>query len=320
MKAKSKNLVKGRSVVGVNLTGSIGAAASILLQKWCITRLKVNVGQGTFYGDMPEVELNALVADIDKNGLRQPIEILPDGTIIDGHQRRRAAEVLGWTHIDVIVRYDLADKTDADRELAFLKSNHLRRHQHPLDRARIAKRLIELRRQRLTGELDKREEQELRDQIGQLMGCSPRNASRYMHLLNAPLRVQQLVRDGLLHLNRGAQVGLLSQRDREGIDQRLSGLDDPRRANTLVAAALLSIVGGKPEKPAIKPFIIAIEQANKVAAGRAAELASTVAARHLDALVTVRTVVEPLITKATEARGKKDAAMAKLDSMRQCKV
>jgi hypothetical protein len=60
--------------------------------------------QGDFFADLPEHELRALADDIDRNGLRQPIEVLPEDdagiepdTILSGRQRKRALEHLGGT-------------------------------------------------------------------------------------------------------------------------------------------------------------------------------------------------------------------------------
>ena len=75
------------------------------------SRLKwSNIG----YADAPvPAEIEALARDMDENGLRDPVEVLPDGTLVTGHQRVRAAGLLGWEEIDVVVRHDLADRGDA---------------------------------------------------------------------------------------------------------------------------------------------------------------------------------------------------------------
>ena len=75
--------------------------------KWKLSRLRDHARQGDLFGDVTAAELDALVADMRKNGQRQPVEILPDGTILAGHQRVRAARLLCWKEIEVIVRRDL---------------------------------------------------------------------------------------------------------------------------------------------------------------------------------------------------------------------
>jgi hypothetical protein len=47
--------------------------------------------------------------DLNHHDFQHLVEILPDGVIISGHLRVRAAEPLGWTEIDVMVRTDLAE-------------------------------------------------------------------------------------------------------------------------------------------------------------------------------------------------------------------
>ncbi len=59
-----------------------------------ITKLKPHPLQATFFRDLSDVELQALADDIEKNELKDPPEILPDGTIICGNQRIRAYQLL----------------------------------------------------------------------------------------------------------------------------------------------------------------------------------------------------------------------------------
>ena len=55
------------------------------------------------FGDSPDGEIDDHAKDMKLHGLQQPIEILPNRTIITGHQRVRAAKKLGWAVIDDIV-------------------------------------------------------------------------------------------------------------------------------------------------------------------------------------------------------------------------
>ena len=112
--------------------------------KWKISRLKKHPKQDEMFGDISEEERRALADDMERNGQRQPVEIRPDGTIIAGHQRVLAATLLGWTEIDVIVRFDLEEKGDAAVEAHFLGDNLYRRQLSPLNRARCIRRLMEI--------------------------------------------------------------------------------------------------------------------------------------------------------------------------------
>src|SRR5437763_1950535 len=104
--------------------------------RWKITKLKEHPLQEAVFGDISEEELAALAENMQEHGLREPVEILPDGTIIVGHQRVRAARKLGWKEIDVVVRHDLAAAGPAAVETHFIESNLIRRQLGTLARAR----------------------------------------------------------------------------------------------------------------------------------------------------------------------------------------
>src|SRR4051812_38496624 len=101
--------------------------------------------QQDYFDHLSDHDLKALAADIKRNGLRQPIQImppdntagLPANTILDGHQRRRALQLNGETVARVIVRYDLLTVDAATVERAFLEPNQNRRHLDTLAKARV---------------------------------------------------------------------------------------------------------------------------------------------------------------------------------------
>src|SRR4051812_4245105 len=79
--------------------------------QWKVDKLAAHPRQEIF-DDLPEPEFQILVESVRHGGIEVPLEILPDGTIICGHQRSRAAKVVGLTEVPVIVRDDLAAKGD----------------------------------------------------------------------------------------------------------------------------------------------------------------------------------------------------------------
>jgi ParB-like chromosome segregation protein Spo0J len=95
--------------------------------RWALADLREHPQQQTLFDDLPEAQFEELAADMEANGQRDPIQILPDGTIIDGHQRRRAAGTLGWTEVDVIVRDDLTDAPEEMVEQSMIDANLHRR-------------------------------------------------------------------------------------------------------------------------------------------------------------------------------------------------
>jgi ParB-like chromosome segregation protein Spo0J len=84
-----------------------------------------------FFNDgLDDQALQALAADIKKNGLREKIQVLPanladlpGNTILDGHQRLRALQLNGVTQTKVVVRYDLAHVDALTVEGVYLEFN-----------------------------------------------------------------------------------------------------------------------------------------------------------------------------------------------------
>ena len=99
----------------------MGKPTKLRVEEWELGSLKEHCRQAELFGDVPDDEFDELAESLQREGQRQPIEILPDGTIIAGHQRVRAARHLGWTSIRAVVRHDLAAAGPAavEQHLAF---------------------------------------------------------------------------------------------------------------------------------------------------------------------------------------------------------
>src|SRR3954463_1532739 len=110
---------------------------------WKVADLKPYPRQAALFRDLNGVELGELAQDIKANGLRSPPEVLPDGTIVNGHQRVRAFRLLGLAEIPVVVRDDWARQGPADVEKHFIEDNLNRRHLDKLELARCCQRLVE---------------------------------------------------------------------------------------------------------------------------------------------------------------------------------
>ena len=88
-----------------------------------------------------------LVASMDELGLLQPIAIRPDGRLIAGERRLRAARALGWTEIpvnvvdlDEIVRGEFAENT-CRKEFTLSEAVAIKRKLEPLERAAARERM-----------------------------------------------------------------------------------------------------------------------------------------------------------------------------------
>jgi ParB-like chromosome segregation protein Spo0J len=165
-------------------------------------------------GDMPPAEFEALVADVEAHGIQTPLIVLADGkTLVCGHQRLRAARQLGLKTVPCIVRGNLDDPDDPPVIELLLNDNLRRRQLSPLEKARYAKKLAQIEYQRRTSpnlRFDDYEGLAVRDAVGKLLGCSGRNAARYLAVLDTPPEIQQAFGAALLSLALTARVSFLT--------------------------------------------------------------------------------------------------------------
>jgi len=206
------------------------APADAPIEEWELAALQDHPLQSTYFPDASEPADAELAADMAENGQQLAIDILPDGTILCGHRRVRAARRLGWTKIDVIVRDDLADDPEA-AEAYFIGDNYTRRQLTELQKVRCAKRRVELaRRGKVALPAECRQRKKTRDQIGWLMGKSGRHAERYLKLLEAPVELQHACDAGHLSLVEAAKIAGFSQQKQQQIVQQLreQGLENAK--------------------------------------------------------------------------------------------
>jgi len=205
-----------------------------LITKQPLAGLKPHPLQAELFGDEPRPRLRDLAEDMRANGLREPVEILPDGTVICGHQRVRAAEMLGWTAIDAWVRTDLADQRAA-ADQRFIEDNLTRRQLTPLAQARCYKRLEAVGKALPADKRSNAMRGRLRDVVGSRLGMSGRTLDRYVRVLDTPLSVQAAFERGEVKLVDAEKVAGLPAAARDAIAAAVDGGAD---AKATVAAAL----------------------------------------------------------------------------------
>jgi ParB family chromosome partitioning protein len=207
-----------------------------------ISLLKTNPRQDDFYRPCTGVEDRGLIGQIKRQGQQQPIVVVPtpDGTfvILDGHRRARVMAEAGFAEILALVRYDLAGASPEAVEAEFLNYNAARRQLHPLEQARIAKRLLELEAGRPRGNLSSGDVTRLKIELGERFGMSGRNLDRYLRVLETPVEVQNAVRDGLLLLTSAARVAGVDKSVRAALAGRVRGLKDKQAVRDIVAEYL----------------------------------------------------------------------------------
>jgi len=189
---------------------------------WPLDKLKPHPKQ-SFYFREPTLHEVEDLAEHMRGGLINPVEALPDATVLCGHKRVKAAALLGWTEITVWVRNDLADDPVA-AERRLVEDNVNRRQMGPLALARCYKHLKTLGRKHLLGF----EQQDLRDLIGKRLGLAGRSLDRNLRVVElTPVEVQDAVEAGKLPLTVAEKVAGLPRADKEQIAAEIRNGGDP---------------------------------------------------------------------------------------------
>jgi ParB/RepB/Spo0J family partition protein len=197
------------------------------VERWAVDRLRPHPKQGQCFASPTAHELEELAADMACNGQVQPIEILPDGTILCGHRRVAAARLLGWVAVDAWVR----DLDPAAAETRLLLDNVNRRQLGKLGLARVYRALKALESKGLDGRLMAHEERDLRDRLAKrLGGVSGRSLDRLLRIVeHTPAEVQAAAEAGTLPMNMAGEVANLTTKQQKQIAEELRGGDEPRK-------------------------------------------------------------------------------------------
>ena len=169
---------------------------------FAITKLKNHPLQAKTFTPQPEHEFEEFVLDIQTHGLREPIEILTDGTIISGHERVRAAKKLGWPTIPAVIRTDLTEAGDEAAREEFLFRNTHRRQLGALGKLRallVARGLEPTDRERSSDGI-------LSESLGRDLGLQARQVRTLLSLLDLPLPVQDAIDQGKVTQRIGCQL------------------------------------------------------------------------------------------------------------------
>jgi ParB/RepB/Spo0J family partition protein len=193
-----------------------------------IENLKPHPCQGKYFQDLSDAQLNDLAEDIRANGLKMPVQILPDNTIITGHQRCRAAKLLEWEEIDVVVNHALAKKGDAAVVQELIGDNLNRRQLGKLEAARAYKALSDLRESFPKNERRDYHVGRFRDIIGARLGLNGRTLDRYVSLLDTPQQVQEAFQSNKLPLLVAEQVARLPSDIQQQMASQIHAGADPK--------------------------------------------------------------------------------------------
>ncbi len=147
--------------------------------------------------EFDEEELNSLAESLDDHGLLQPIVVRKDGDrfqLISGERRWRAAIQAGWTEVPATVR-EADDQQVAEMTIV---ENLQRKDLGPLEKAVSFRQYLE----RFGAS---------QDELARRLSIDRSTVANLIRLLELPLAVQELIRDGSLSAGHGRALLPLGQ-------------------------------------------------------------------------------------------------------------
>lgn len=190
-----------------------------------VDSLKAHPKQSAYFKQAEEHEIDELAEEIAAIGLKEPIEILRDGTVLSGHRRLKAAQQNGWTEVEVLVRYDLEGDNDS-AEAVLIRANLVRQQLSPLQLARCYHRLSEL--SAASDSAERRRQTRPLEQLARRINMSSRNLQRYLSVAVADPLIQNAFDDGGLSLSQAEGLALLPSPHHKEALTALRGGESPK--------------------------------------------------------------------------------------------
>lgn len=203
-----------------------------------ICELKTHPDQHLYDGTLADADEQALLEDLRAHGQRDPIKILADGTILDGHQRVRLLGKLG--HDKVLAVVVEVDGDAYQQRAAFLRQNLSRRQLSALQHSRLELRLYEAENGLPVGEATNPSRwQAVRRVIRDRIQGSDRHISRVLRVVLLPDPVITAVEQGRLKMTSAEKLDQLDTDTlAEVIEAIEAALDSYVDINVIVDAVL----------------------------------------------------------------------------------
>lgn len=155
----------------------------------------------SLFRDMPQREFEELVASVAEHGVLVPVAIRPDGVILCGHQRVKAAAQAGLPEVPCV---EVVLPSEDHYRLYAIDDNLQRRHMSPVERARVfveRKQVVARLQEAGLGTTGR-----IRDVAASPLGISGRQASKYEAITRLPKEVQQMVDSGEIGVEVAAAI------------------------------------------------------------------------------------------------------------------
>lgn len=181
-----------------------------------ISLLKCHPKNQEYYNGLTPEKYEEIKRSIEINGIRDPLKVLPDYTIIAGHQRFKIAQELGLTQVPVVIM----DIDQKEAEYILIADNEERRQEDndPIKKAKRAKFLKEYWGVKNGGNrrsVPQIEELKTSKDIAEAVGTSSKNLNRLLKLNDLIPDLQNLVSAGKLGTCAAEQLSYLTKKDQQ---------------------------------------------------------------------------------------------------------
>jgi len=179
--------------------------------------LKPHPKNTDYYDDLPVEKYREIKKSIETHGIRDPLKVTPDYTIIAGHQRLRIAKELGFEKVPVVI----LDVTPEESEYLLIADNEERRQgnsDNPMKKAKRAeflKRYWNVREGR-PEKLGKNSPVfKTLDDVAEAVGESRENLKKLLKLNDLISPLQELVSQGRLSQTAAHSLAFLPVEEQE---------------------------------------------------------------------------------------------------------
>lgn len=174
-----------------------------------IKLLKPHAKNREYFSEPTSEEKETLRRSIAAHGIRDPLKVLPDYTVLAGHVRLEIAKELGMTHVPVVV-YDLPLE---EAEYLLIADNDEKRHSDdPIKKAKRAKFLKEYWKVKRGNNqwIHQNGESKTSRDIARVVGVNAKHLNRLLKLNDLIPELQALVSSGKLGTTAAEQLAYLS--------------------------------------------------------------------------------------------------------------
>jgi ParB family chromosome partitioning protein len=195
-----------------------GGFKGVQIEQIPIEKLKCHSKNEEYYSSLSEEKYEQIKHSIKENGIRDPLKVLPDYTIIAGHQRFRIAQELELTEVPVVIM----DISPEEAEYLLIADNDERRQgdNDPIKKAKRAKFLQEywgIRRGGDRKSVPQNEELKTNEDVAKAVGTNAKNLDRLLRLNNLIPEFQELTSNKKLGTTHAGELARLNPENQKNI-------------------------------------------------------------------------------------------------------